>query len=236
MARLLLKLSGEALGGDSGFGLAPDVLAATCKNLRDMVAQGVQLALVVGGGNLFRGQHLAQAGMDRVVGDRMGMLATVMNGLALGDFLSQTGVATQVYCSAAIPGIAAGYHRDLAHRDMSEGKVVILTGGTGNPFFTTDTAACLRGIELGVDAVLKATNVDGVYDADPKSNAAATKFDTITYDEVLARGLGVMDLTAIVLCKENNMPLVVFDMLAEGALQAIARGETPGTRVVAATS
>jgi len=236
LTRLLLKLSGEALGGDSGFGLSPDVLGDLCEDLRGLVQQGVELGLVVGGGNLFRGQHLAAAGMDRVIGDRMGMLATVMNGLALGDFLNQAGVDTQLYSSAAIAGIAPAYNRDLARRDMSDGKVVILSGGTGNPFFTTDTAACLRGIELGVDAVLKATNVDGVYDADPKTNADAKKFDTITYDEVLARGLGVMDLTAIVLCRENAMPLVVFDMLDRGALQAIARGESPGTRVIAAAS
>lgn len=210
------------------------MLADTCTDLRGLVLQGVELAVVIGGGNLFRGQHLAAAGMDRVVGDRMGMLATVMNGLALGDFLSQAGLDSQLYCSVAMAGIAPGYNRDLARRDMGAGKVVILSGGTGNPFFTTDTAACLRGIELGVDAVLKATNVDGVYDADPKTNAAAKKFDTITYDEVLARGLGVMDLTAIVLCKENAMPLEVFDMLDRSALPAIARGESPGTRVVAA--
>ena len=191
--------------------------------------------MVVGGGNLFRGQHLAAAGMDRVVGDRMGMLATVMNGLALGNFLDQAGARNQLYSSAAIAGIAPEYNRDHAMRDMAAGNVVILTGGTGNPFFTTDTAACLRGIELGVDMVLKATNVDGVYDADPKTNANAKKFDTITYDEVIKRGLGVMDLTAIVLCKENKMPLMVFDMLAEGAMSAIARGRPIGTKVVAAS-
>ncbi len=232
LPRLLLKLSGEALGGEAGFGLAPQVLVALCEDLQALVAQGTQLALVIGGGNLFRGQQLAAAGMDRVVGDRMGMLATVMNGLAVGDFLRQRGVEARVYCSVPIAGIAAGYDRDLADRDLAAGRVVILSGGTGNPFFTTDTAACLRAAELGVDAVLKATNVDGVYDADPKVHPDATRFDVLTFDDVLARGLGVMDLTAMVLCKENNLRLEVFDMLDRGALQAIARGESPGTRVV----
>jgi uridylate kinase len=236
LTRLLLKLSGEALGGESGFGLSPEVLQSLCQDLHGLVNEGVELAMVVGGGNLFRGQHLAQAGMDRVVGDRMGMLATVMNGLALGDFLHQAGVANQLYSSAEIAGIVPGYNRDHAMRDMAAGKVVILSGGTGNPFFTTDTAACLRGIELGVDMVLKATNVDGVYDADPKTDANARKFDTITYDEVIERGLGVMDLTAIVLCKENRMPLTVFDMLSPGAMGAIGRGQSVGTRVVATSS
>ena len=171
--------------------------------------------------------------MDRVVGDRMGMLATVMNGLAMGDFLTQAGVPNSLYSSVAIAGIARGYNRDDARADMASGRVAVLSGGTGNPFFTTDTAACLRGVELGVDVVLKATNVDGVYDSDPKQNPDAQKFDTISYTEVLHRELGVMDLTAIVLCKENDMPLVVFDMLESGALAAIASGAKVGTRVVA---
>ena len=234
MTRLLLKLSGEALGGESGFGLSPEVLRQTCADISALVKEGVEVGIVLGGGNLFRGQHLAESGMDRIVGDRMGMLATVMNGLALGDFLTQAGIRNSVFCSVGMAGIVPVYQRDDVLQDMAAGSVAILSGGTGNPLFTTDTAACLRGIELGVDAVLKATNVDGVYDADPKTNPDAQKFDTISYDEVLARGLGVMDLTAIVLCKEHNMPLVVFDMLAPGALTAIARGENIGTRVVAA--
>lgn len=233
MPRLLLKLSGEALGGESGFGLAPEVLTRIGDDIRQVVSHGVELAIVLGGGNLFRGQHLAASGMDRVVGDRMGMLATVMNGLAMGDFLRQAGVSNQLFSSVAMPGIAPGYNRDEARRVMSDGHVAILSGGTGNPFFTTDTAACLRGVELGADAVLKATNVDGVYDADPKQDATAIKYATVTYDEVLQRELKVMDLTAIVLCKENDMPLVVFDMLKPGALVEIANGGTVGTRVVA---
>lgn len=233
MTRLLLKLSGEALGGESGFGLEPGILQQTCKDIAQVVADGAELAIVLGGGNIFRGQHLAASGMDRVVGDRMGMLATVMNGLAMGDFLTQAGVPNSLYSSVAIAGIARGYNRDDARADMASGRVAVLSGGTGNPFFTTDTAACLRGVELGVDVVLKATNVDGVYDSDPKQNPDAQKFDTISYTEVLHRELGVMDLTAIVLCKENDMPLVVFDMLESGALAAIASGAKVGTRVVA---
>lgn len=240
MTRLLLKLSGEALGGvspngESGFGIEPAILRRMGEDIRELVELGVELALVLGGGNLFRGQHLAASGMDRVVGDRMGMLATVMNSLALGDFLTQAGVSNHVYSSVAIAGIADGYHRDRVRADMARGEVAILSGGTGNPFFTTDTAACLRGIELGVDAVLKATNVDGVYDADPKTNADAQKFDAISYDEVLHRELAVMDLTAIILCKENDMPLVVFDMLEPGALVAIANGGSAGDGITVGT-
>jgi len=231
LTRLLLKLSGEALGGSTGFGLDADVLTRVAAEVAAAVSQGTQLGIVLGGGNLFRGGDLAERGMDRVVGDRMGMLATVMNGLAFGDFLSQAGVTNHVYSAAAIAGVVAGYNRDAASADIESGVVAILTGGTGNPYFTTDTAACLRGIELGVDAILKATNVDGIYDQDPKLNPQATRYDKITYDEILDKQLGVMDLTAIVLCKEHNMPLVVFDMSAQGALVEIANGGTLGTRV-----
>ena len=232
MKRLLLKLSGEALGGPSGFGLSVDVLERVCADIAPLAATRTEIAIVVGGGNLFRGEHLAGAGMDRVVGDRMGMLATVMNALALGDFLTRAGVENQVYSSSEINGMVPVYNRDHALHDLSAGKVVLLSGGTGNPFFTTDTAACLRGIELGVDAVLKATNVDGVYDADPKTDPGATRFETISYDEVLNRQLGVMDLTAIVLCRDNQMPVVVFDVMEQGALASIVAGESLGTRVI----
>lgn len=237
MRRLLLKLSGEALGGEAGFGVEPAVLsrlAAEIGNLLTVRTQ--QLAVVLGGGNLLRGAQLAASGMDRVTADRMGMLATVMNGLALSGALRQAEIANKVYSATAIAGVAQGYERDAALAAMNDGEVVILTGGTGNPYFTTDTAACLRGLELGVDAVLKATNVDGVYDADPKYNARAVKFDEITYDEVLERQLGVMDLTAIVLCRDHAMPLVVFDVQRPGALVDIAAGARVGSRVVAASS
>ncbi len=231
MSRLLLKLSGESLGGTTGQGIEPDVLGHFCREIRIAVDAGIELGVVLGGGNLFRGAALSQAGMDRVVGDRMGMLATIMNALALGDFLTRAGIANNVFSASGIPGITPAYERDLALTAMSQGRVVILSGGTGNPFFTTDTAACLRGIELSTDAVLKATNVDGVYSADPKKDPNATRYSQITFDQVLEQQLSVMDLTAMVLCRENAMPVVVFDVNAEGALVAISRGENVGTRV-----
>ena len=231
MSRLLLKLSGESLGGTTGQGIEPDVLGHFCREIRIAVDAGIELGVVLGGGNLFRGAALSQAGMDRVVGDRMGMLATIMNALALGDFLTRAGIANNVFSASGIPGITPAYERDLALTAMSQGRVVILSGGTGNPFFTTDTAACLRGIELSTDAVLKATNVDGVYSADPKKDPNATRYSQITFDQVLEQQLSVMDLTAMVLCRENAMPVVVFDVNAEGALMAISRGENVGTRV-----
>ena len=231
MSRLLLKLSGESLGGTTGRGIEPDVLGHFCREIRIAVDAGIELGVVLGGGNLFRGAALSQAGMDRVVGDRMGMLATIMNALALGDFLTRAGIANNVFSASGIPGITPAYERDLALTAMSQGRVVILSGGTGNPFFTTDTAACLRGIELSTDAVLKATNVDGVYSADPKKDPNATRYSQITFDQVLEQQLSVMDLTAMVLCRENAMPVVVFDVNAEGALVAISRGENVGTRV-----
>lgn len=231
MQRVLLKLSGEALGGEQGTGLEPSILSALTGEVSGLLDAGVEVAIVLGGGNLFRGAALSDAGMDRVVGDRMGMLATVMNGLAMADFLGRSGINAKVFSAFAMAGIAPGYNRDEVATHLAAGGVAVLAGGTGNPFFTTDTAACLRGIELGVDAVLKATKVDGVYDKDPMRHQDAQKFDRISYDEVLARGLGVMDLTAIVLCQEHNMPIVVFDMGASGALAEIAKGGKVGTVV-----
>ena len=231
MTRYLLKLSGEALGGDAGVGIEPSVLKHYCDEIETAVREGIQLAVVLGGGNLFRGAHLAQAGMDRVVGDRMGMLATVMNGMALNDFLQRRGISSKLFSAISMAGMVDGYQRDLARDAMHRGDVVILTGGTGNPFFTTDTAACLRGVELGVDAVLKATNVDGVYSADPRKDSAAVRFERITYQEVLEQELAVMDLTAIVLCKENALPLIVFDASESRTLTRLAAGERVGTRV-----
>ncbi|NCF43326.1 MAG: UMP kinase [Proteobacteria bacterium] len=231
MPRLLLKLSGEALGGDSGQGIDPAVLEHFCRQIQGAVDAGIELGVVVGGGNLFRGAALSAAGMDRVVGDRMGMLATVMNALALGDFLTRQGIATQVYSATGIPGIVAAYDRDQALGAIAHGKVVILSGGTGNPLFTTDTAACLRGIELAADAVLKATNVDGVYSADPKKDPSATRYTRVTFDQVIEQQLGVMDLTAMVLCRDHAMPIVVFDVQKDSALVAISEGADIGTRV-----
>lgn len=232
MPRLLLKLSGEALGGESGQGIDPVVLGHFCRQIKQAVTAGIELGVVLGGGNLFRGAELSQAGMDRVVGDRMGMLATIMNALALGDFLTSEGIANQVYAATGIQGVAPAYERDQALEKMKRGQVVVLSGGTGNPLFTTDTAACLRGIELKVDAVLKATNVDGVYSADPKVDPQAQRYSTISFDDVLDKQLGVMDLTAMVLCRDHQMPVVVFDVSADGALVAISQGADIGTRIL----
>ena len=232
MPRLLLKLSGEALGGESGQGIDPVVLGHFCEQIKQAVTAGIELGVVLGGGNLFRGAALSQAGMDRVVGDRMGMLATIMNALALGDFLTREGIANQVYAATGIPGVAPTYERDQALENLKQGQVVILSGGTGNPLFTTDTAACLRGIELKADAVLKATNVDGVYSADPKVDPQARRYSTISFDDVLTKQLGVMDLTAMVLCRDHQMPVVVFDVNADGALVAISQGADIGTRIL----
>ena len=231
MTRFLLKLSGEALGGDAGFGIEPSVMERICQEIKQIHGAGVELAIVLGGGNIFRGQALAADGLDRVSGDRMGMLATVMNGIALRDYLTRQAIPTDLYSAFNIGGIATGYQRDEVLAALTSGRVAILTGGTGNPYFTTDTAACLRGIELKVDAVLKATNVDGVYSADPRTQADAVKYDKISYDEVLAQSLGVMDLTAIVLCKEQHMPVRVFALDQPGNLQRAVRGENIGTLV-----
>ena len=228
---MLLKLSGEALGGDAGFGIDPSVLHFLCKEIETLRDRDIQVAIVLGGGNIFRGEALSKDGMDRVTGDRMGMLATVMNGLALTDALNRSGLQAHVYSAAGVDGAVARYNRDDAVALMRDGGIAVLAGGTGNPFFTTDTAACLRGAELSVDAVLKATNVDGVYDSDPKTNPDAQRFDQVTYDEVLSRELRVMDLTAIVLAKEHQLPLVVFDMSVPGAMLEIAMGQSVGTTV-----
>ncbi|NKB97514.1 MAG: UMP kinase [Pseudomonadales bacterium] len=229
--RLLLKLSGEALAGSDGFGIDPKVLHFLSAEIRALLDAGVEVAVVLGGGNLFRGQALAADGMDRVTGDSMGMLATVMNGLALGDVLRRDDVIAKTFSAAGIDGFVDRYNRDQATQVLADGGVAILTGGTGNPFFTTDTAACLRGIEIGADAVLKATKVDGVYDSDPNTNPDAQRFDAITYEDVIARELKVMDLTAIVLAKEHDLPLMIFDMNLPGAMLKIAEGESIGTRV-----
>ncbi|MDH2434559.1 UMP kinase [Pokkaliibacter sp. MBI-7] len=229
--RILLKLSGEALMGDESFGIDPKVLNRMALEVGQLIGIGVQVGLVVGGGNLFRGAALDAAGMDRVTGDHMGMLATVMNALALRDALERSNIATRVMSAIPMSGVVDHYDRRGAIRALKQGDVVIFAAGTGNPFFTTDSAACLRGIEIEADVVLKATKVDGVYTADPVKDPAATKYDFLTYDEVLERQLGVMDLTAICLTRDHNMPVRVFNMNKPGALAGIVTGGPEGTLI-----
>jgi len=229
--RILLKLSGEALAGKVEFGIDPSVLDAMALEIGQLVGIGVQVGLVVGGGNLFRGAALNQAGLDRVAGDHMGMLATVMNGLALRDALERCNISSRLMSAIPMSGIVEHYDRREAVRHLRNGEVVIFAAGTGNPFFTTDTAACLRGIEVGADVVLKATKVDGVYSEDPVKNPNATKYDHLTYDQVLEKKLEVMDLTAICLCRDQNMPLGVFSMTKQGNLLNFMIGAVEGTLV-----
>ena len=230
--RILLKLSGEELMGEEGFGIDPKVLDRMALEIGQLVGIGVQVGLVIGGGNLFRGAALNQAGMDRVTGDHMGMLATVMNALAMRDALERTNISSHVMSAIPMSGVVEHYDRRLAIRHLEEGDVVIFSSGTGNPFFTTDSAACLRGIEVDADIVLKATKVDGIYSADPVTDPNATRFTTITYDEILEQQLGVMDLTAICLARDNGMPLRVFQLDKQDALLNAVVGEGEGTLVV----
>lgn len=234
--RILLKLSGEALTGTQSFGIDPKVLDAMALEIGQLVGIGVQVGLVIGGGNLFRGAELQQAGLDRVTGDHMGMLATVMNALAMRDALERSNIATQVMSSIPMSGVVDHYDSRKAIRALSNGDVVIFSAGTGNPFFTTDSAACLRGIEVQAELVLKATKVDGVYSADPMKVKDAIKFDSLTYDDVLDRKLEVMDLTAICLCRDHDMPVRVFEMEKQGALLSIVRGGDVGTLIKAGES
>ncbi|MDY6797314.1 MAG: UMP kinase [Pseudomonadota bacterium] len=229
--RVLLKLSGEALMGEHEFGIDPKVLDRMALEIGALIGIGVQVGLVIGGGNLFRGAALNAAGMDRVTGDHMGMLATVMNGLAMRDALERSNIRTRVMSAIPMSGIVEHYDRRRAVRDLKDGDVVIFCAGTGNPFFTTDSAACLRGIEIEADAVLKATKVDGVYSADPVKDPSAEKYDHLTYDEVLDKKLEVMDLTAICLARDHGMPLRVFDMAKSGVLTRIVTGESEGTLI-----
>jgi uridylate kinase len=229
--RILVKLSGEALMGDAEFGIDPAFLKRLAGEIRAMREYGAEIALVIGGGNLFRGAGLARAGMDRVTADHMGMLATVMNSLALQDALESIGVFVRVQSAIRINQVCEDYIRRRAVRHLEKGRVVIFAAGTGNPFFTTDSAASLRAIEIEADLLVKATKVDGVYDADPVTNPAARRYDRLTYDQVLDQRLGVMDQTAIVLCRDHRLPLRVMDLGEPGALVRIARGEDVGTLV-----
>ena len=229
--RILLKLSGEALMGEDAYGLNREVLIRVTGELREVMATGVELALVVGGGNFFRGVSVGAQGMDRAQADYMGMLATVMNALALQDIFQKSGVPAAVLSGLAVAGVVEGYSRQGALAHLAAGRVVIFAAGTGNPFFTTDTAASLRGLEIGADVVLKATKVDGVYTKDPMRHADAVRYERLTYDEALAQRLGVMDATAIALCREQNLPLRVFSINKPGSLLRIVLGENEGTLV-----
>ena len=229
--RILLKLSGEALTGSQSFGIDPKILDLMALEIGQLIGIGVQVGLVIGGGNLFRGAELQKAGLDRVTGDHMGMLATVMNALAMRDALERSNIATRVMSSIPMSGVVDHYDRRKAVRALTDGDVVIFAAGTGNPFFTTDSAACLRGIEVGAELVLKATKVDGVYSADPMKDPDAVKYERLTYDEVLDKKLEVMDLTAICLARDHEMPVRVFKMEKSGALLNIVRGGDEGTLI-----
>ena len=231
--RVLLKLSGEALMGDLDYGIEPAVIQRMATEIATAQKSGVEIAIVIGGGNIFRGAGLARAGMDRVTGDYMGMLATVMNALAIQDALESQGVFARVMSALQIHEVCEDYIRRRAERHLEKGRVVILAAGTGNPFFTTDTAASLRAIEIGADILLKATKVDGVYDCDPVDNPNAKRYDTVSFDKVLADKLSVMDATAIVMCRDNDLPLRVFDLSRDNALTRAMSGENIGTLVTA---
>ena len=229
--RVLLKLSGESLAGDQGYGIDPQTITTIAREIRDVVDQGVQLALVIGGGNIFRGLAASSKGMDRASADYMGMLATMINSLAMQDALEKVGVATRVQSAIAMAEVAEPYIRRRAMRHLEKGRVVIFGAGTGNPYFTTDTAASLRAMEIGADVILKGTKVDGVYSADPKKDPDAVKLPTLTYIDVLKRGLQVMDATATSLCMDNKLPIIIFDLTTEGNIKKVISGEEIGTIV-----
>lgn len=229
--RVLLKLSGEALMGDAEYGIQPEVISRFAKEITELNAQGVELGIVIGGGNIFRGAGLAASGMDRVSADHMGMLATVMNALALQDALERNGTFCRVMSAIRIHEVCEDYLRRRAIRHLEKGRVVIFAAGTGNPFFTTDSAASLRAVEIGAELMLKATQVDGVYTDDPRKNADAVRYTELSYDEVINNRLAVMDTTAVVMCQEQEIPLRVFDVHKAGNLTKIIYGEDVGTLV-----
>jgi len=229
--RILLKLSGEALMGTQGYGIDPVIIKQIAEEVKRLVDQGLELALVVGGGNIFRGLAASATGMDRSTADYMGMMATVMNSLALQDGLEKVGVFTRVQSAIEMREVAEPFIRRRAVRHLEKGRVVIFAAGTGNPYFTTDTAASLRAAEIGAEVILKATKVDGVYDSDPKKNPNAVKYDTLTYMDVLKNELKVMDSTAISLCKDTGLPIIVFNLDEPGNIERVVRGESIGTYV-----
>jgi uridylate kinase len=230
--RILLKLSGEALLGKENYGIDPDVLARMASELSQVIDMGIQVGVVIGGGNIFRGQGLARAGMDRVTGDHMGMLATLINSLAFQDALERVNVMARVMSGLQINEVCEDFIRRRAIRHLEKGRVTIFGAGMGNPFFTTDTAASLRAIEIGADILVKATRVDGVYSADPEKNPAAVRYDKLTFNKVIDDRLNVMDTTAIVMCRDNNLPIRVFDMHVPGNFVRLVEGENVGTLIV----
>lgn len=229
--RILLKLSGESMGGPDGQGIDAGVIQSFAQEIKPLVVSGIEVAIVVGGGNIFRGLSGVGEGFDRVRGDQMGMLATTINSIALAGGLRSAGLKAEVFTATPMTAFAKYYNRDEACRLMREGTVVLLSGGTGNPLFTTDSAGALRAIELGVDALLKGTRVDGVYTADPEKDPTATKYDTLTFDQALSKNLRIMDQTAFTLCKENHMPIVVFNMNTPGNALKLVQGEALGTLI-----
>ncbi len=229
--RVLLKLSGESLMGDNQFGLDPKVLAQYAEDIKSITALGVEVAVVIGGGNIYRGMNEADTGIERAQGDYMGMLATVINGMAIQSALEKAGVYTRLQSAIKMEAVAEPYIRRRAIRHLEKGRVVIFGAGTGNPYFTTDTAGSLRAIEIKADVILKGTRVDGIYTADPEKDPTATKFDTISYQECISRNLKVMDMTAFALCMENNLPIIVFDMNTPGNLKKVVTGNHVGTLV-----
>ena len=229
--RIVLKLSGEALAGEQGYGIDPPVLARVAAEMRDVVGLGVQVGIVIGGGNIFRGVAASAGGMERATADYMGMLATIINALALQDALEKAGLQTRVLSAIEMRAVAEPYIRRRAIRHLEKGRIVIFAAGTGNPFFTTDTAGALRAVEIGADVIMKATKVDGVYSSDPKRNPAATRLARLTYIEALNQGLQVLDTTAISLCMNNRLPIVVFDLTRAGNIRRIVMGENVGSIV-----
>ncbi|MBR4300521.1 MAG: UMP kinase [Bacteroidales bacterium] len=229
--RILLKLSGESLMGNQSYGISPDMLEQYVRDIKEVVEKGVQVAIVIGGGNIFRGLSGAAKGMDRVQGDYMGMLATLINSMALQAELEKQGIKTELLSGLAIEPICKEMSRRRAIEAMEEGKVVVIGGGSGNPFFTTDTASALRAVEIKADVILKGTRVDGVYTADPEKDPNATKYTTLSFQEALAKKLKIMDLTAFALCEENNLPIYVFDMNKVGNLLKVVEGQSIGTEV-----
>ena len=234
--RIVLKLSGEALAGTQGYGIDPPVLDRVGRDVREVTELGVQVAIVIGGGNIFRGIAASAAGMDRATADYMGMLATIINALALQDALEKAGLQTRVLSAIEMRAVAEPYIRRRAIRHLEKGRVVIFAAGTGNPFFTTDTAGALRAVEIGADVIVKATKVDGVYSADPKKDPTARRIDKVSYIQVLNQGLGVMDTTAISLCMDNKLPIVVFDLTQPGSIKRLVLGEPVGSIVSSSTA